>query len=269
MASRKARDAGSKGKRPKASRVRGMLRGDGSDAEDRRPSSREDLYGEGYTGTILKGRFNTEKVHAWFQRQHVKGARLVDDDGYYRRNDHEWKIPYGLREALHQPLHRAQIVSQHPFYVTWVSPKTGRRLKKYFGTMPRAIEFIAEKAQYVDPDATVVARHHVDIPAKLRGKFPRRMSDGKFYYWCVHCLQPRRFRRTYFNGKAITFFTLKKFWNEEKGRYDWKDVTLAVLECPVCGGTNRDHVFRRSNQPFEIRRFKQGVRRARPKKRRK
>lgn len=265
MASRKGRDSGSSRKQPAPASVRRVLRGDGPEGEAKRPSTVADLYGDGETGNLLRGKYHTEKVYAWFQGRHRKGVRLVDDEGYYRRNDHEWKIPYGLRDALHQPLIPSQFTTQYPFYVTWLSPKTGRRLKKYFGTMPQAIQFVAEKAQYVDPDAAVVARHPRDIPAKLRGKFPRTMG-GKMHYWCCHCMAPRRFQRVY---PIQTFSALKKYWSEEKQKYRWKDVNLAVLECTVCKATNRDSRFRRSNQPFEIRKFKQGVRRARRKKRRK
>jgi hypothetical protein len=51
-------------------------------------------------------------------------------------------------------------------------PKTGKRLKKFFGSMPNAVHFIATKAQYVDEDAAVVVRNGFDIPVKLRGKVP-------------------------------------------------------------------------------------------------
>src|SRR4249919_718427 len=237
MAPRQRGNKDPKSRESGAARLRGMLRGDGDG--ERRPSSRSDLYGGGTTGHLLQGRFHTAKVYGWFQRQHTKGVQLVDDDGYYRRNDHEWKIPYGLRIALHQPLLPPQYTTQWPFYVLWTSPRTGKKYKKFFGTMPQAIKFVAEKAQYVDPDASVVGRHVRDIPPKLRGKFPRTMG-GHNHYWCGYCMAPRRFRRRYPEEK---FSALKKFWSEEKGRYVEKEVTLAVIECRVCHGTNRDARF--------------------------
>jgi hypothetical protein len=87
---------------------------------------------------------------------------------------------------------------------------------------------------------------------------------GHMHYWCGYCMAPRRFVRS---RPEQTFTTNKKFWSDDKGRYIWKEVTLAVIECRVCHGTNRDGRFRRNNQPYEIRRFKQGVRRARRRKR--
>jgi hypothetical protein len=260
VARRKAREQDPRSKRPTPSGLRGVLRGLGPD--DERPTSVADLYGEGETGNLLRGRYHTAAVYGWFARRHEKGVRLVDDDGYYRRNDHEWKIPYGLRIALHQPLLPPQYTTQWPFYVLWTSPRTGKRYKKYFGTMPQAIKFVAEKAQYVDENASVVGRHIRDMPPKLRGKFPRQMG-GHMHYWCGYCMAPRRFRRRL---PEETFSANKKFWSEEKGRYEWKEVKLAVIECKVCRGTNRDERFKRNNQPYEIRRFKQGVRRARRRK---
>lgn len=219
-----------------------------------RPSSIEDLFTE---AGKLKAVYEREDVYAWFQRRHAKGTSLIDDDGYYRRNGHEWKVPYGVRDALKQKLYPMQMVYKYPFFVTWFSPTTGKRLRKNFMSIPHAIAFVTEQAQFVDEEATIVSKHGIFIPRKLMGKFPRVMADGKNYYWCPRCMQPKRFRRT-----GDTFSTLKKEWNTERGRYDWMERNLAVLSCIVCGITNRDHKFRVSNQPLEIRRFKKGVRRA-------
>lgn len=162
----------------------------------------------------------------------------------------------------------AQIASKYPWYVTWVSPRTNRRLKRQFTSLPAAIQFIASRVQYVDPHASVVNRVGFYIPTKLMGKFPRRLSDGRLYYWCPRCMEPRRFRR---NGEE--FYANKKFlvWNDKAKDYvwEWKNVKLAVVCCTVCGISNRDGKFRASNQPLEKRKFKKGVTRARPRRRRK
>lgn len=260
VASRKRRGVGADGKKKRA-RTTGVLPVR-SAARAARPSNVEDFFGEGSTGNLLRGCFTGDpEVYAWFQKRHSKGLKFLDKDGYYERNDHRWKVPYGVRDALHQPLMAVQITTKYPFFVTWVSPKTGKRLRKLFMSLPHAIVFVAERAQYVDEDAAIVARHGFDIPTKLRGKFPRKM-DGRMHYWCPRCMSPRRFRKT-----DSVFFADKKFWNEEKGHYEWKNVKLAVVECTVCGITNRDYKFRRSNQPFEKRKIKKGVRRVKRRKR--
>jgi hypothetical protein len=221
-----------------------------------RPTSVEDLF----TGTRLKAIYMTDDVYAWFQKRHKKVRPLIDEAGVFHTRDgeHEWKVPYGLRIAIKEPLKYTQMVNKYPYYVTWVSPKSGKRLLKYFMSIPHAIEFIASKAQYVDEDVCVVSRHGYYIPRKLMGKFPRKMGPKKLtHYWCPRCMQPRRFRRV----EGETFYAMKKEWSNEKSKYVWKDRELALLRCEVCGITNRDTKFRASNQPLEVRKIKERVRR--------
>ncbi len=262
VASGKGRRKGAGGKSPDPTRVRGLLRGDGIQTRLKRPSSIEDLYGGGYGGNLLLGEYGRGEVYAWLQKRHSKGRNFLDDRGNFNVNGHSWHVPYGVRMALQSPLSHSQLVNRYPFYVTWVSPKTGKRLKKYFMSMAHAIAFIAEKAQYVDSDASIVARHGIDIPPKLRGKLPRK-KDGKMFYWCPCCMTERRFRRT-----GEEFFAMRKEWNDTKARYEMKDRKLALLACTVCGITNRDHKWRRSNQPWETRKIKKGVRRVKRTRRR-
>lgn len=224
------------------------------------PKTLDELYGGGVTGQLLMGEYQVEELYAWFQKRHEKCNLLVDEDGYYRRNGHEWRVPYGVRSVFKERLVWGMMVNKHPYFVTWVSPKTGKRLKKFFGSLPQCIIFVAEKAQYVDPEAAIVCRIGFDIPVKLRGKFPRKMA-GRTHYWCPRCMAPRIMKRT-----GDTFRAMKKVWSTEKLRYEFRDRELALLACSVCGATNRDSRFRRCNQPWEVRKFKKGVRRAKRRK---
>jgi hypothetical protein len=61
-------------------------------------------------------------------------------------------------------------------------------------------------------------------------------------------MQPRRFKRA---EPDESFYADKKFWNDEKGHYEWKNVKLALLRCTYCDISNRDTRFRASNQPVE------------------
>jgi hypothetical protein len=206
----------------------------------------------------LRMEYDREDVYAWFQRRHQKGLRRIDEKGYYHSGEHRWRVPYGIRIALDERLLWTQMVNKYPFFVTWVSPKTSKRLRKNFMSMVHAIQFVTEQAQYVDPEASVVSKHGFYIPRKLMGKFPRRMGPAdKLHYWCPRCMQPRRFRKT---GEQTT--VMKKFL-DDKGDPEWKVVKLSVIICVVCGISNRDAKFRASNQPLEVRRFKRGVTRAR------
>jgi len=218
-----------------------------------RLESPADLFGGGYTGNLLAPEHHTGKVYAWFQKKHRFGRTLIDDEGYYVSGEHEWKVPYGVRQALATPLIHAQIVSQFPFAVTWT--KDGRRYKKKVMHLISGIHLITTQVQYTDPDASLIARTSgYSIPAKLRGKLPREMN-GHMVYWCPCCMDARRFSRR----DDRTFYAQKKFWSNEKERYVWKEVKLAVLYCRVCGISNQNYRFRSSNQPYEKVVIKRGV----------
>lgn len=214
------------------------------------------------SGNLLRPEHNNKKVYAWLQNRHEKGQRSIDEDGVYIRNGHKWPVPYGVRSALRTQLYQSQLSHQYPFYVTWISPTTRKRLKKKMMSLPHAIIFIAEKAQYVDPHASIVSKHGFFIPTKLMGKFPRKMkyTDARTHqskerplYWCPCCMAPRPFIRT-----ERTFFAEKKFWSEKEQRYEWRNVELAITVCTICGITNRDHKFRASNQPLQKTKVKKG-----------
>src|SRR5215471_1160760 len=199
--------------KPSAADLRGMRRRDG--AVQSRPKTVGDLYGGGLGGHLLQGEYSErEDVLRLLQRRHRAKAAMVDADGYFREGKHEWRVPYGVRVALKTPLSHSQLVNKYPWYVTWVSPTTGRRLKKRFMNLVPAIGFIATRAQYVDPRASIISRHPYYIPTQLMGKFPRKVA-GKTYYWCPSCMAPRRFRRS-----DETFFALRKEWSYTKARYE-------------------------------------------------
>lgn len=228
----------------------------------RKARSIDDLYGGGESGNLIHPDFDTPKVHEWLQRRHVKGRKLIDEDGVFTCTvdgcRHRWKVPYGVRQALKQRLVYNQLAVKYPFYVTWISPKTGKRHKKYVSCIVSGIQLITTRIQYHDPDASIVSRTvGYPVPVKLRGKLPRRMN-GKMMYWCPLCMNARSFRRA---RPFAEFYAIKKVWSEDKGRYVWKERKLALLECMVCGCTNRDSKFRASNQPYELRKIKAGVRR--------
>lgn len=185
------------------------------------------------------------------RRYHRKAGEAVE---------HE-QLSVGLRQALHLPLVWTQIVHRYPWAVMWVRVKDGRRVRgrKLCATLGHAIHE-CERIQRIVPNATVVSRSRgYDIPPSLRGKLPPR------WYWCPRCMKPRKYAR---DENDATFSVVKKVWSKEKKKYKWVERTVYLLHCPMCGCTNRDPVFRRSNQPWEIRRFKRGVTRARRTKQR-
>lgn len=225
-----------------------------------------DLYGAGTTGRMLQPQLDTPKVRKFLQQRHAGSMNgYLTDNGVYVRGDHSWKVPLGVRLALSTPLIHVQIVNKYPWAVTWHSPKSGKRLQKRFNNLHTAIHFVATRAQYVDPHASIFSRQRgYDLPARLRRAEPL----PKPWVWCPRCMQPRKYRRSVnAHGEYTTFQGNKKF-KTDKGVYEWKVVELALLRCRYCGCTNRDIVFRRSNQPWEVRKFKKGVTRARRRRRR-
>jgi hypothetical protein len=246
------------------------------------PPRVDDLYGGGYSGDWLQGKYHTELVYAWFQKRHEKGLKFIDEDGYYRRADqngrtHEWKVPLGVRVMLHTRLLPTQVSAKYPFKVTWRSSKTGQRFYKKMQSLPHAIIFVAEKAQYVDPHATIINRIGMDIPPQLRNKLPPPWK------WCPCCMKPRKFKRQYEStGDPKTFHASVKVWHSvfkkkrvgkkvvmaDVGYYQSVERKLALMACPVCGLTNRDDKFRRSNQPWERKKIKQGKTRLKRRKQR-
>lgn len=169
-------------------------------------------------------------------------------------------LPIGLKQALKLPLVWNQITHRYPWKVMWVrTDSQGRRKKgqKLCTTLGGAIKEW-DRIRAIVPNATVVSRSRgYDIPPKLRGKLPPR------WYWCPRCMKPRRYAR---DPDGARFYVLKKVWRPTKGRYEWVERQVYLLRCPMCSTTNKDQVFRRSNQPWEVRKFKRGVRTARRRK---
>lgn len=217
----------------------------------------EELYGGGVTGNLMMGEFTHRKdIAAAIQRRHERGMALIDGKGYWVQDGKTWKVPYGVREAFSATLVHAHLSNKYPFYVQWRHPdgNGGHRIKRrQCMSLGAACSFITLHAQRADPDAFVVCKLGFYAPLRLLGKFPRRLKDGKMYYWCPRCMQPRRYRRV---DPPQTFYADKKFWNEEKGHYEWKNVKLGLMACTHCGINNRDNKFRASNQPVEITKIK-------------
>lgn len=226
----------------------------------------DQLFAAGTSGRLMGGEYTGRlDILNAIQRRHEKGMSRIDKNGYWVEGEHRWKVPYGVRAAFTEKLLHGHMMHKFPFHVQWQHPDgdSTKTLQKSCMSLGAACSFIATRVQYVDPDAFVVCRLGFYIPRPLMGKFPRPIGEKqKKHYWCPRCMQPRRFRRV---GEA-TFFATKKFWNEEKARYDFKNVKLALIECTSCGITNRDGKFRASNQPLEVRRIKKGKTRVRRRK---
>jgi hypothetical protein len=209
--------------------------------------------GELFAGNMLKPPYAKHgPAERALQRYHEKAHASVNG---------QTELSPGVRQALKLSVTWSQLTKRYPWKVMWQRKVNGRiaRGEKMCTTLGGAIAFQRSIIDRV-PNATVVSRVRAyDVPPKLRGRFPK-----KGFYWCPYCMKPRKFL---IDESGQWFYAQKKVWSHEKGRYVPTERAVALLRCPMCGCTNRDHVWRRSNQPWEKRRIKSGVRRVRKQRR--
>jgi hypothetical protein len=179
---------------------------------------------------------------------------------YHRRAAEKAPIAvedYGIQQAARTPLVGNQLAHRCPWAVMWL--KDGKKYRTKKTNIHDAVHLRNRLHEHGIKNATVVSLCRCYyIPVELIGKLPRP------WVWCPMCMKPRKYRRV----EDRTIHAIKKEWNESKGRYEEKERLVALLRCPMCGLTNRNTIFRKSNQPFELRRFKQGATRARKRRRR-
>lgn len=162
-----------------------------------------------------------------------------------------YKVPSNVSHFIAAGITWNQIVHQKPWAV-YVLIK-GKRKRKRFNNLWEAVEYHS-KITLRYPSAGIVSLCRAyELPREWRlkkAKLPRRFK------WCPHCATFRVFRRV---EPTARFFAEIKRWNETKQKYEWTSRLIWVTECQLCGNTNRSDVFRRANQPFELRKIKPGV----------
>jgi predicted ATPase len=209
--------------------------------------------GEMFDGSVLKAEYNdhrpARRALTRYQERGALAALKMGQDGY--------KVPYGVKVALASELYHTQIVHRHPWAVVWFS--NGKRYAAKKTTLVGAVQLHRQlilEYGVLPANATIISRSRgYDIPAKLRGKLP------KPWKWCPRCMKPRKFQ---LHPSGQTTHVRRKEWSEDYQRYEFKERLVNLLWCPVCKTTHRDPVFRRSNQPWEIRKFRRGARKAKP-----
>ena len=188
--------------------------------------------------------------------EHRPATRVLDR--YHRQHAEraaEAVTEIGIKQAARLPWSANQLSHRHPWAVMWL--KGGKRYKKLCTNLWQAVWFMKRLHAAGMKNATVVSRgRSYHIPVELVGRLPRP------WVWCPHCMKPRKFRRV---GDQTIYAQKKVETVDRKGRtiYEYRERKVALLACPMCGCTNRNQVFRQSNQPFHRRKFKQGATRAR------
>ena len=225
-------------------RVRQVIR---EIAEVPEPKTVEDLFNS--HNNLLRGSYHTEKYLGILRHRQKRSESLIQELLLVEKGVlSTYKVPLGVKVALRTPLIHCQVVNRYPWAVVWVT-KSGKRKHKLQPTLVSAVLFHA-RAQKINATATIISRQrHYDIPSVLRGRIPKGWS------WCPRCMKPRKYKRV---TPQQDFTVIKKSWSEEKQRWVFKERRVYLLECRTCGCTNRDPAYRRSNQPWEVRKIKRG-----------
>ena len=103
-----------------------------------------------------------------------------------------------------------------------------------------------------------------DLPPQWRLK---KSKLPKKFVWCPYCSDFRIYRR---HPDQVRFSALKKVekWSDKLNGYkfEWVERQVWLTACIVCGNTNRNSIYRRSNQPWELRHLKPSVTRVKQRK---
>lgn len=207
---------------------------------------------DAYDDGKLKGVFiGTDLEEVLMRRQHTLAINAVlslSTNGY--------RIPNNVDVFISGGFVVGQVASQRPWAVYVLI--NGKRRRRRFNNLYDAIRYHRKIHSKFPSSGIVSLGRSYELPPQLRfkkNKWPKRFK------WCPRCCAPRAFKR---REPVETFSALVKLWSEEKERYVWTERTLYVTECQLCGLTNRNDVFRRSNLPYEKRRIRQRATRVKP-----
>lgn len=166
------------------------------------------------------------------------------------------KPPRSLKYILREPFVWAQINTRYPWSIIVV--KDGKRLQLKRNNLKEAVlDYVKLKRKY--PHTYLISRaRSYDIPPEWRFKKDELKAKIK---WCPRCVDFRIFKKV---EPQEEFFAMKKVRKTDKKgelKFEWVERKVFLIECVVCGCNNRDPIYRRSNQPWQLRKIKKGVRR--------
>lgn len=162
----------------------------------------------------------------------------------------------GIAQAARLPFVANQLSHRYPWAVMWIKRDEDggrKRYKKLCTNLYQAVWFRQRVQDAGVSNATVISRaRSYHIPVELIGRLP------KPWVWCPHCMKPRKYHRV---GDETIFAQKKVQVVSKRGvvSYEYRERRVALLACPMCGCTNRNMIYRQSNQPFHKRKFKRGV----------
>lgn len=201
----------------------------------------------------LNGKIRPEFIDTDMEGKLLSRQRRMAVDSILQLESKRYKIPKNIAVFTAQGFVWNQIAVEKPWAVYALI--NGRRKRKRFNNLREAILF-HKKLSKTNPNCGIVSLCHAyELPREWLTKKDKLPPKFK---WCPHCAAFRVFRRV---NPPQKFFAMVKVWNETRGRYEYTDRELWLTECQLCGHNSRSHVFRRANQPYEVRRIKQGARR--------
>ena len=204
-----------------------------------------------YSNGSMRAEFRGTDLESKMRERQMKMARRAVSAGSKLREGYE--VPKNVKHFIDQGIVWNQIVHEKPWAVYVLI--NGRRKRKRFNNLWAAVEYHSKiTIKYPSAGIVSLARAY-ELPAEWRfkkEKLPRRFK------WCPRCAAFRVYRRV---EPVARFYAEIKRWSDTKNRYEWTSRLIWLTECQLCGHTNRDPVFRRANQPYELRRIKPGVQR--------
>lgn len=168
-----------------------------------------------------------------------------------------YQPPRNITWILDQGFVWTQIANEHPWAVMWIK-KDGSRGRKRFNNLYAAIAW-HRRAVKKNHTARIVSRGRAyDIPRDLRLKKDRLPKKFK---WCPFCADFRVYRKVYPLEQFYAMVKVRGIDKKGDPKWEWKERKLWLTECQLCGNTNRNPVYRRSNQPWNLIVVKAGKRR--------
>jgi hypothetical protein len=203
-----------------------------------------------------KGWIRPEFIGTDMEDKLMARQRTLAVDALLGLSEDGYQIPANVEIFNNQGFIISQVSNQRPWAVFVLV--NGRRKRRLCNNLYEAVAY-HKKISGKYPASGIVSRSRAyELPASMRLKvhrLPRRFK------WCPYCGAFRVYRRVYPEQR---FYAQVKRWSESKKRYDWIDRHLWLTECQLCGNTNRDSLFRRNNQPWELRHIKPGVKKVKP-----
>lgn len=195
-----------------------------------------------------EGRLRPEFLDTDMEAKLMALQRKLALDAVNKLSSKKYPIPKNVHVFVDQGFAWNQIAHEKPWAVYILTQ--GHRKRKRFNNLREAIEFHKRcYKQQLSCGIVSLCRAYA-LPSDLRLK-----KDGypDKFKWCPYCAEFRVFKRSH---PDQFFFAQIKTWDTKNDRWIFPERRLYLMECQLCGHTNRNEAFRRANQPYQVRTIK-------------